>query len=83
VPEVNLYILYPSRDAVSEVGTLEPVVVTLLTTRPAENETISVYVFGYAIITIPEPPAPPVVAVVAAVDPPPPPPVFVVPATPL
>jgi hypothetical protein len=38
--------LYPERDAVSEAGTLEPVVVTPLTTKPAENDAISANVFG-------------------------------------
>jgi hypothetical protein len=45
VPEVNLYTLYPERDAVSDGGTLGPVVVTPLTTRPAENTEISANVF--------------------------------------
>jgi hypothetical protein len=46
VPEVNLYTLYPARDAVFDGGTFEPVVVTPLTTNPAPKETISGPVFG-------------------------------------
>jgi hypothetical protein len=37
--------LYPERDAVFDGGTFEPVVVTPLTTRPAENTEISANVF--------------------------------------